>query len=122
MGSMRTTEFILDLVAGDAFDDSRRTASEAQEFWPAWFSAFSEFDYQVTRTIVADTVVVTEWRFIGTNTGKLGSNIFGKEVDPTQKTIQFRGVTVYEIHDQFITSETLYLDLATLWVELGVSE
>jgi len=122
MGSMRSLEFVLDLVAGDAFDDSQRTESEAKQFWPAWFKAFPDMDYQVTRTIVTETVVVTEWRFMGTNAGKLDADIFGKEVDATQKTIRFRGVSIYEIINNLVTRETLYMDLATLWVELGVSE
>lgn len=125
MKQLRSETFTLDLVPGDAFDDSRRTESEAQQFWPAWFSAFSESDYQVTRTIAADSadnesVVVTEWQFTGTNSGALPSGIFGKEIVATQKTIQFRGVTVYEIENGLILKETIYMDLATLWVELGV--
>ncbi len=122
MRNLKSPDFVLDLVAGDAFDESQRTESEAREFWPAWFSAFSEYDYQVTRTIATESVVVTEWQFIGTNTGKLISENFGKEVEPTQKTIQFRGVSIYEMDQNLINRETVYLDLATLWVELGVGE
>jgi predicted ester cyclase len=120
MSELRSTNFVLDLVPGDAFDDSRRTETETKLFWPTWFSAFSEYDYQVTRTIAIDTVVVTEWCFTGINTGRLESSIFGRAVDPTNKTIRFRGVSIYEIEDDLITSESLYMDLATLWVELGI--
>ena len=120
MNELRSTDFVLDLVPGDAFDDNTKTETETKRFWPTWFSAFSEYDYQVTRTIAADTVVVTEWRFTGINTSRLDSSIFGREVDPTNKTIQFRGVSIYEIEDNLITSESLYMDLATLWVELGI--
>ena len=120
MNELRSTDFVLDLVPGDAFDDNTRTETETKRFWPAWFSAFSEYDYHVTRTVAADTVVVTEWCFTGTNTSRLDSSIFGRAVDPTNKTIQFRGVSIYEIDDNLITSESLYMDLATLWVELGI--
>ena len=120
MNELRSTDFVLDLVPGDAFDDNTKTETETKQFWPTWFSAFSEYDYQVTRTIAADTVVVTEWRFTGINTSRLDSSIFGRAVDPTNKTIQFRGVSIYEIEDNLITSESLYMDLATLWVELGI--
>jgi len=120
MNELRSSNFVLDLVAGDAFDDNTLTETETKRFWLTWFSAFSEYDYLVTRTIAADTVVVTEWCFTGTNTGKLESSIFGREFDPTNKTIQFRGVSIYEIEDNLITKESLYMDLATLWVELGV--
>jgi len=120
MNELRAADYVLDRVAGDAFEDSKLTEAEARAFWPSWFSAFSEFDYEVIRTIATEAVVVTEWRFIGTNTGKLESNIFGREVAPTHKTIQFRGVSIYEIDNNCIHQETLYMDLATLWVELGV--
>ena len=120
MNELRSSDFVLDLVAGDAFDDNTLSETETKRFWLAWFSSFSEYDYQVTRTIAAESVVVTEWCFTGTQTGRLESDIFGREVDPTGKTIRFRGVSIYEIEGNLITGESLYMDLATLWVELGV--
>jgi hypothetical protein len=120
MNELRSKDFVLDLVPGDAFEDNTRTETETKRFWPTWFSAFSEYDYRVTRTIAVDTVVVTEWRFTGINAGRLESSIFGRTVDPTNNTVQFRGVSIYEIEDNLITSESLYMDLATLWVELGI--
>ena len=120
MNELRSTNFVLDLVAGDAFKNNKLKKIETNQFWLTWLSAFSEYDYQITCTIAADKVVVTEWRFIGTNTGKLDSNIFGKAVGPTNKTVRFRGVSIYEIESNLITNESLYMDLATLWVELGI--
>ena len=40
---------------------------------------------------------------------------------PTGKTIRIRGVSVYDLDGGLIQRETLYLDLATLLVELGVT-
>jgi hypothetical protein len=42
-------------------------------------------------------------------------------VEPTGKTIRLRGVSVYDIQDELISKETMYIDFATLWVELGVT-
>ena len=42
-------------------------------------------------------------------------------MDATGKTIRLRGVSVFDLHQGLIQRETLYLDLATLFVELGVT-
>jgi hypothetical protein len=77
-------------------------------------------DYQVTRTIAAKDVVVTQWTFTGSHAGPLGPPILEKTVEPTGRTIRFRGVSIYDIGSGLIQRETVYLDFATLLVELGV--
>jgi hypothetical protein len=76
-------------------------------------------DYEVKRTIAAADVV-TEWVFTGTHTGPLGPPVFEERFEATGRTIQFRGVTIYDVRDGLIQRETIYMDLATLIVELGV--
>jgi steroid delta-isomerase-like uncharacterized protein len=121
MKALRTSDFILDWVYADAFEDSPSSAEEAHAFWTSWFQGFPEMDYEVTRTIAAETVVVTQWIFTGTNDGPLGPPAFGERMEPTGRTIQLRGVSVYDVRDGLIQRETTYLDLATLMVELGVT-
>ena len=82
MNGLRANDFVLDWVHGDAFENRPMSAQEAQMFWPIWFDAFPEFDLEVTRTIAADEMVVTQWIFTGTNTGQLDPPIFEKRVDP----------------------------------------
>jgi len=53
-------------------------------------AGFSKMDYEVTRTIAAEEVVVTQWVFTGTHTGPLEPTVFGRRVEPTGRTIQFR--------------------------------
>ena len=77
-------------------------------------------DYEVTRTIAADDVVVTQWIFTGTHTEQLGPPIFDPPVAPTSRTVMFRGVSIYDIEEGLIQRETSYMDLATIMVELGV--
>lgn len=121
MDAFRTTDYLLDLVQRDAFEQDALSHDETVAFWPAWFASFPEMDYEVTRTIAADTVVVTQWVFMGTNTGPLTAPVFGRDIEATGRTVRLRGVTIYDLHDGLIRLETLYLDLATLLVELGVT-
>ena len=120
MNSLRSSDFVLDFVHGDAFEDGPISVEETKKFWPAWFAGFPEMDYEVTRTIAAPEVVVTQWTFIGIHSGPLGPPIFEHRREPTGKSIRFRGVSIYDVHDGVIQRETMYMDLATLMVELGV--
>ena len=120
MKSLHAKDFIVDWVYSDAYETPPSSAEESKQFFPAWFAGFDEMDYEVKRTIAADNVVVTEWIFTGTHTGPLGPPVFEERFDPTGRTIQFRGVTIYDVSDGLIQRETIYMDLATLIVELGV--
>jgi steroid delta-isomerase-like uncharacterized protein len=120
MKSFHADEFMVDWVYGDAFENPPSSAEESNNFFPAWFAGFDEIDYEVKRTIAAEEVVVTEWVFTGTHTGPLGPPVFEERLNPTGRTIQFRGVTIYDVIEGLIQRETIYMDLATLIVELGV--
>ncbi len=120
MAGLRTADFVLDWAHGDAFADTPLSAADTAAFWPAWFAAFPEMDYEVTRTIAAETVVVTQWVFTGTHAQPLGPPVFEPAVLPSARTVRIRGVSVYDVVDGRIRRETAYLDLATLLVELGV--
>jgi steroid delta-isomerase-like uncharacterized protein len=121
MQRLRSPDFVLDWVHSDAFANKPLTQEETGQFWPAWFAAFPEMDYEVTRTIAAENVVVTQWIFTGTHAHPLGIPVFDSPQEPTGKTIRIRGISVYDIDTGLIHKETMYIDLATLWVELGVT-
>ena len=121
MKTLHAADFVLDWVYADAFENPPSSAKETHEFWSSWFEGFPEMDYKVTRTIAAETVVVTQWTFTGTNDGPLGPPAFGKRMEPSGRTIQFRGVSIYDVRDGLIQRETTYMDLATLMVELRVT-
>jgi steroid delta-isomerase-like uncharacterized protein len=120
MNTLRTADFELDFVYGDAFASEPLSSEETKQFWPTWLVGFTEMDYEVTRTIAADEVVVTQWVFTGTHNKPLGPPIFDPPVEPTGRTIMFRGVSIYDISGGLIKRETAYIDLATIMVELGV--
>ncbi len=119
MESLHAENYVVDWVYGDAFESPPVTAEESAGFFPAWFIGFGEIDYEVKLTIAAEDVVVTEWVFTGTHTGPLGPPVFEEQLDPTGRTIRFRGLTVYDVSGGLIHRETIYMDLATLLVELG---
>ena len=122
MQAMRTSDFIFDWVHSDAFQNKPMDFEQTNQFWPTWFKGFSEMDYEVTRTIAAESVVVIQWTFTGTHDRPLGAPVFDPPLEPTNRTIRLRGVSVYDIKDLLINRETMYIDLATLWVELGIRE
>ena len=121
MQSLHSKGYQVDWVYGDAFENPPSSAEESNKFFPAWFAGFHEMDYDVKRTIAAEEVVVTEWIFTGTHSGPLDPPVFEERLDPTGRTIQFRGVTIYDVREGLIQRETIYLDLVTLIVELGVN-
>ncbi len=120
MRILHAPNYVLDWVYGDAFEDPLSTAEETIKFWPSWFAGFPEMDFEVTRTIAREDVIVTQWIFTGTNSGALGPPVFEDSRVPTGRTIQFRGVSIYDVHSGLIQRETTYVDLATLMVELGI--
>jgi hypothetical protein len=120
MQSMRTHDFTMDWVHTDAFEDDLFDINQTNQFWSVWFKGFSEMDYQVTRTIAAESVVVIQWIFTGTHDGILGPPVFNPHLEPTGRTICLRGISIFDLRDLLIQQETMYIDLATLWVELGV--
>jgi steroid delta-isomerase-like uncharacterized protein len=120
MDTLRSPDFILDFVHGDAAELSPLSAEETRQFWSAWFVAFPELDYEVTRTIVAEKVIVMQWTFTGRNTGPLPPLPLDEGGRAMGRTIRLRGLSVYDVSDGFIQRETAYLDMATLMVELGV--
>jgi steroid delta-isomerase-like uncharacterized protein len=119
MEQLRSADYVLDFVNQDAWGADPLTGEEPRNFWTAWFQGFPQMDFQVTRTIAAEQVVVTQWVFTGTNDGPVPSFI-ASNPQPTGKTICFRGISVYDINAGLIQRETTYIDLGTLLVELGV--
>lgn len=119
MSALRSENCVLDLVTRDAFGTEPLTHPEITDFWKSWFEAFPEMDYHVTRTIAAENVVVTQWTFIGTNSGPIPP-ILASQDEPTGKTVRLRGVSIYDVSGGLIQRETNYMDLGTLLVELGI--
>ena len=121
MAVCRSKEYQLDFVHRDASGGSPLTEAEARHFWDAWFKGFPDMDFQVTRTIAAEGVVVTQWVFTAVNDGPITPPIAERPLQPTGKPIRFRGVSIFNLVDGLIQFESMYIDFATFWAELGVT-
>jgi len=120
MQALWADDFVLDWVHGDAFVRDLRTRDEMAQFWPEWLHGFPERDFEITRSVIADSVSIVQWIFTGTHTQEIGPPVFETAVPPTNRTIRYRGVSFYDIENGKIRKETTYIDLATLYVELGI--
>ena len=113
MDACRAPDYVLDLVQGDAFDQDALSHEETRAFWPSWFASFPEMDYEVTRTIAAETVVVSQWVFTGTNSGPLSAPVFGQDMESTGKTVRLRFVSDCGPNDNSTTDHSQWGDV---WV------
>ena len=114
-------DFLLDFVYGDASGDKPLSREETIHFWKTWFEAFPQGFFEATRTIAAENVVVIQWTYTGTHENPLKEPLSNPPLAPTGKTILIRSVSFYDIQDNLIQKDTTYLDLATVFVELGVT-
>jgi len=78
-------------------------------------------DYEVSCTLAAEDVVATQWAFTATNSRPVSPPIVPIDMEATGRTVKIRGATFYDVNDGLIERETMYTDLSTLFVELGVN-
>ena len=83
MNALRTPDFELDFVYGDASESGPLSSEETKQFWPSWLAGFPEMDYEVVRTIAANDVVVTQWVFTGTHSETIGPPVFDTPIPPS---------------------------------------
>ncbi len=121
MHVLRAGRYQLDAVYLDAYGVAPLTEPEGTDLYRSLFSACPDGDLAVTRTIAGAEVVVQEWTFSGTHTGRTERWAFGGHLhkQPTGSQVRLRGVSIYDIIGGLIQRETIYLDHATLLVELG---
>ncbi|HAL47478.1 MAG: hypothetical protein FI707_15445 [SAR202 cluster bacterium] len=121
MLSLRAEAYVRDFAHTDIFHRGPVSSEESQRFWHALFTAFPELDYEVSCTLAAEDVVATQWTFTATNSRPVSPPIVPIDMEATGRTVKIRGATFYDVNDGLIERETMYTDLSTLFVELGVN-
>jgi predicted ester cyclase len=118
---LRAGRYQLDTVYLDAYGASPLADPGGTDVYRSLFRACPDGDLAVTRTIAGAEVVVQEWTFSGTHTGRteLWALRAQRHDQPTGSKVRLRGVCLYDIKHGLIQRETIYLDQATLLVELG---
>jgi predicted ester cyclase len=121
MHVLRAASYQLDAVYLDAYGVAPQALPEGTDMYRALFSACPDGDLAVTRTIAGAEVVVQEWTFSGTHSGRTERWTFcgQRHEQPTGSEVRLRGVSLYDIIGGLIQCETIYIDHATLLVELG---
>jgi predicted ester cyclase len=121
MHALRAGRYQLDAVYLDVYGATPQALPEGTDMYRCLFSTCPDGDLAVTRTIAGAEVVVQEWTFRGTHTGRTeGWALRGyPHEQPIGREVRLRGVSIYDIIGGLIQRETIYLDHATLIVELG---
>lgn len=90
-------------------------ADAVRAFYAETFAAFPDFRIEVERLVGDGPVVVAEWHATGTFTGASFQGI-----QPTQRSVELRGIDVFEFEDGLIIRSTVYYDGATFARQIGL--
>lgn len=84
------------------------------------FSVFPDLSFETRRQYIRDDLVVQEWTASGTHLGKMTRS--GIDVEPTRRTVEYRGMDVIPIRDGLVVRKDVYSDSITLLRQLGLTE
>jgi steroid delta-isomerase-like uncharacterized protein len=82
------------------------------------FGVFPDLAFETRRQYVRDDLVVQEWTARGTHQGTMTRS--GIEVEPTGRTVEYRGMDVIPIRDGLVARKDVYSDGVTLLRQLGL--
>ena len=83
------------------------------------FTVFPDLEFETRRQYLREDLVVQEWTARGTHLGKM--NRAGLEVEPTGRTVEYRGLDVIPIEDGLVARKDVYSDGVTLLRQLGLT-
>lgn len=83
------------------------------------FTVFPDLEFETRRRYVRDDLVVQEWTARGTHLGKMTRS--GVEVEPTGRSVEYRGMDVIPIEDGLVARKDVYSDGVTLLRQLGLT-
>lgn len=83
------------------------------------FAVFPDLSFETRRQYLRDDLVVQEWTARGTHLGAMQRS--GIEVEPTGRTVEYRGMDVIPIRDGLVARKDVYSDGITLLRQLGLT-
>jgi steroid delta-isomerase-like uncharacterized protein len=83
------------------------------------FTVFPDLQFETRRSYIRDNLVVQEWTARGTHLGMMSRS--GLEVEPTGKSVEYRGMDVIPIADGLVARKDVYSDGVTLLRQLGLT-
>jgi steroid delta-isomerase-like uncharacterized protein len=84
------------------------------------FTVFPDLEFETRRQYIRDNLVVQEWTARGTHLGKMTRS--GIEVEPTGRSVEYRGLDVIPIEDGRVARKDVYSDGVTLLRQLGLTQ
>ena len=84
------------------------------------FTVFPDLTFETRRQYIRDGLVVQEWTARGTHLGKMSRA--GLEVEPTGRTVEYRGMDVIPLEDGKVSRKDVYSDGVTLLRQLGLTQ
>jgi steroid delta-isomerase-like uncharacterized protein len=83
------------------------------------FAVFPDLSFETRRAYIRDDLVVQEWTARGTHEGPMTRS--GIEVQPTGRTVEYKGMDVIPIRDGLVARKDVYSDSITLLRQLGLT-
>jgi steroid delta-isomerase-like uncharacterized protein len=84
------------------------------------FGVFPDLSFEARSQYLRDDLVVQEWTARGTHEGAM--NRSGMTVEPTGRTVEYRGMDIIPIRDGLVARKDVYSDGVTLLRQLGLTE
>ena len=84
------------------------------------FGVFPDLSFEARSQYIRDDLVVQEWTARGTHEGPM--NRSGMTIEPTGRTVEYRGMDIIPIRDGLVARKDVYSDGVTLLRQLGLTE
>ena len=84
------------------------------------FGVFPDLSFEARSQYVRDDLVVQEWTARGTHEGPMSRS--GMTIEPTGRTVEYRGMDIIPIRDGLVARKDVYSDGVTLLRQLGLTE
>jgi steroid delta-isomerase-like uncharacterized protein len=84
------------------------------------FTVFPDLEFETRRRYIRSDLVVQEWTARGTHLGKMTRS--GIEVEPTGRSVEYRGLDIIPIEDGRVARKDVYSDGVTLLRQLGLTK
>ena len=81
---------------------------------------FPDLSFEARSQYIRDDLVVQEWTARGTHEGPM--NRSGMEIEPTGRTVEYRGMDIIPIADGLVARKDVYSDGVTLLRQLGLTQ
>jgi steroid delta-isomerase-like uncharacterized protein len=83
------------------------------------FAMFPDAAFETRRQYLREDLVVQEWTLRGTHLGKMERSGIG--VEPTGRTVEYRGMDIIPFRDGLVARKDVYSDGVTLLRQLGLT-